>query len=228
MAASESERHPHPQMPAAPIGGAAARCDSDVMLSHLPAGLRRGVRGPLALVLAGSGAVIGGSGAVLLGLLAVMVVVDAVVPVPGVHASEADARFRALVRARRREERLRRLRGLAPERLDVLDDSSGWAASAGRRSLGVQVIAIDSVTGTLESYKARTFDRAFRPDRSAAEHWKRLWLAQAHGASLPPISVYRVDERHVVRDGHHRLSVARHGGAHSIEAAVVELVRHAA
>jgi hypothetical protein len=117
-----------------------------------------------------------------------------------------------------------RLRGRAPACLDVFDDGAGWAATAEHRALGVQAIAIDSVTGTAEAIKARAFDRAFRPEAESAEHWKRLWLAQAHGAALPPISVYRVGGQHVVRDGHHRISVARDHGLLTIEADVVELV----
>jgi hypothetical protein len=219
---------PNPRMHAGPTGAPALRCDGVGMRLHLPVALRSGPRGPLAFGLAVAAAVLGGTGAVLLGLVALMLLFDAVVPVPGVTRPEAEARFRAVVRGRRRTERVRRLRRLAPERLDVLDDRTGWASTAGRRALGVQMIPIDSVTGTLEPFKARTFDRAFRPDRTAAEHWKRLWLAQAHGASLPPISVYRVDGRHVVRDGHHRLSVARDHGLASIEAEVVELGRRRA
>jgi hypothetical protein len=118
-----------------------------------------------------------------------------------------------------------RMRGRAPQALDVLDDRAGWAATADRRALGVQPIAIDSITGTVEALKARAFDREFRPEAASSEHWKRLWLAQAHGASLPPISVYRVGERHVVRDGHHRISVARDHGLGTVEADVVELRR---
>jgi hypothetical protein len=186
-------------------------------------GRRAGSRGPLAVAVAAAGAIAGGTAAVLLVLMALVLLLDAVVPVPGASRSVADARFRALVRERRRTERLRRLRRRAPDRLDVLDDRAGWASTAGRRALGIELISIDSVTGTLEPHRARTFDRAFRPEPAAAEHWKRLWLAQAHGASLPPISVYRVDGRHVVRDGHHRLSVARDHGLQSIEADVVEL-----
>jgi hypothetical protein len=215
-------------MRADPIAAAAVRWDRAGTMFHVPAALRSGPRGPLVLALAATAAVLGGTGAVLLGLVALMLLLDAVMPVPGASRTEADARFRAAVRRRRRTERVRRLRRLAPERLDVLDDSTGWASTAGRRALGVQIIPIESVTGTLEPFKARAFDRAFRPDRAAAEHWKRLWLAQAHGASLPPISVYRVDGRHVVRDGHHRLSVARDRGLTAIEADVVELRRRRA
>ena len=103
--------------------------------------------------------------------------------------------------------------------------TEGLVARRLLRHLGVQSIELDSVTGTVEDLKARVFDRAFRPDASALEHWRRLWLAESHGAALPPISVYRVGDRHVVCDGHHRISVARDHGLATIEAEVVELRR---
>jgi hypothetical protein len=168
--------------------------------------------------------VVRGTGGVLLGILATLLLLDAVMPMPAGTRSQADDRFRAAVRRRRRARRMARLRGRAPERLDVLDDGAGWAATAERRALGVQLIAIASVTGTAETLKARAFDRAFRPEADASEHWKRLWLAHAHAAALPPISVYRVGGQHVVRDGHHRISVARDHCLLTIEADVVELV----
>jgi ParB-like chromosome segregation protein Spo0J len=43
------------------------------------------------------------------------------------------------------------------------------------------------------------------------------------GVGLPPISVYRFEGRHYVRDGHHRVSVARALGAADIDADVTEL-----
>jgi hypothetical protein len=181
--------------------------------------------------LAGAGALLAaavlvrGTGGVLLGIVATLLLLDAVVPMPVGTRSQADDRFRAAVRRRRRARRVARLRGRAPDGLDVFDDRSGWAATAERRALGVQLIAIASVTGTAEALKARAFDRAFRPEADSREHWKRLWLAHAHGAALPPISVYRVGGQHVVRDGHHRISVARDHGLLIIEADVVELRR---
>src|SRR4051812_49852152 len=159
-----------------------------------------------------------GTGGVLLGILATLLLLDAVMPMPAGTRTQADDRFRAAVRRRRRARRVARLRGRAPERLDVLDDRAGWAATAERRALGVQLIAIASITGTAETLKARAFDRAFRPEAESAEHWKRLWLAQAHAAALPPISVYRVGGEHDVRDGHHRISGARGPGLPTIEA----------
>jgi hypothetical protein len=190
-------------------------------ISHHPGAARR-VSGAAALMAAAG--LLRGTGGVLLGIVATLLLLDAMLPMPAGTRSQADDRFRALVRRRRRAHRMARLRGRAPDRLDVLDDGAGWAASAERRALGVQAIAIDSVTGTAEALKARAFDGAFRPEADSSEHWKRLWLAQAHGAALPPISVYRVGGQHVVRDGHHRVSVARDHGLVAIEADVVELV----
>ncbi|MDP9294268.1 MAG: hypothetical protein M3O90_07595 [Actinomycetota bacterium] len=152
-----------------------------------------------------------------------MLILDAAIPMPGATWAVADDRYRRLVRQRRRAHGLLWLRGLGPERLDVLDDSVGWASVAQRRALGIESIPVDSITGTVEELKARTFDRRFRPDRSATEHWQRLWIAQAHGATMPPISVYRVGASHVVRDGRHRVSVARDQGYSAIDAEVVEL-----
>jgi hypothetical protein len=163
--------------------------------------------------------------AVLLLFLAIMLAFDSVIPVPGMTWSEADDRFCRLVRRRRHAAFVRRLHRLAPERLDLLDDQSGWASIAERRALGVQLIPIESVTGTVEAFHARLYDRSFRPDAAARERWKGLWMAHARGAALPPISVYRVNGQHIVRDGHHRLSVARDHGDATIEADVVELRR---
>jgi hypothetical protein len=181
-------------------------------------------RALLAAALTVAAVAVRGSGGALLGIAALLVLLDAVVPMPGVTYPEAQDRFTRLARARGRERLWRRLRGLPPSRLEVLDDRAGWAGTAARRSLGVRPVAIASITATVEAGKAQAFDAEFRPARSSAERWKRLWLAQARGAALPPVSVYRVGGGHVVRDGHHRVSVARARGLTVIDAEVVELV----
>jgi hypothetical protein len=186
--------------------------------------LRRGRAWLLAALVAGAAA-LHDSLSVLLGIMALLVLLDALIPVPGQKWSQADDRFKQLARSRRNASRMRRLRGIGPERLDVLDDRAGWASTAQRRALGVESIAVDSITGTVEHAKAADFDRRFRPDWSCAGRWQRMWLAQHEGVALPPISVYRVDGRHIVRDGHHRVSVARDHGWAAIDADVVELRR---
>ena len=47
-----------------------------------------------------------------------------------------------------------------------------------------------------------------------------MWLADYYGTPLPPISVVQVGDTYAVRDGHHRLSVAKARGAVTIDATV--------
>jgi hypothetical protein len=92
----------------------------------------------------------------------------------------------------------------------------------GERYLGVQVIPLDSIVGSVD--KVRDFDRRFRPtsDRSR-QRWERMALKSRKGESFPPIDVYKLGNLYFVRDGHHRVSVARALGATQIEAHVTEI-----
>src|SRR3954447_16025108 len=166
-----------------------------------------------AALLLGGFAVGGGLGTLML-IAAAFVVLDAVLPTPRSPQAEAEEHFARIARTRRQ----RRTPQLA-----LVDDAAGPLAVAGRREMGVELIPLDSITGTTEASKARLFDRGFRPDRSCEARWKSLWMAGARGLALPPVSVYRIGERHVLRDGHHRVSVARDHGRDEIEAEVVEL-----
>jgi hypothetical protein len=53
--------------------------------------------------------------------------------------------------------------------------------------------------------------------------WQRIAAAQRRGESFPPISVYRVGDLHFVRDGHHRVSVAKSLGREDIDAYVTQV-----
>ena len=168
----------------------------------------------LCLGLLVAGFAVGGGLGTLMIIAAAFVVLDVVLPTPRNPQSEAAERFARLARSRRR-----RTPGL-----DLVDDAAAPLAVAPRRALGVELIPIDTITGTTEAIKARLFDRSFRPDRSCEARWKSLWMAEARGLELPPVSVYRIGGRHVLRDGHHRVSVARDHGRAEIEADVVELL----
>ena len=90
--------------------------------------------------------------------------------------------------------------------------------ASGRR--GIRAIPIEAISGTLEPSRAAMFDGCFRPAAGARSRWERVWLAEQHGAVLPPISVVEVGDGYAVRDGHHRVSVARARGALTIDAVV--------
>jgi hypothetical protein len=93
----------------------------------------------------------------------------------------------------------------------------------GERRLGQQLILLDSIVGTVD--RSREFDRSFRPTSPRVrERWQRINLAQRRGEAMPPIDVYRIGDMHFVKDGHHRVSVARALGHRDINAYVTEVL----
>jgi hypothetical protein len=93
----------------------------------------------------------------------------------------------------------------------------------GERRLGLELITLDSIIGTVD--RSREFDRDFRPTSPRVrERWQRINLAQRRGEAMPPIDVYRIGELHFVKDGHHRVSVARALGHRDINAYVTEVL----
>jgi hypothetical protein len=130
-------------------------------------------------------------------------------------------------RARRRQV-LARLAGWLRRRPDAnrilsFDEVVAALGWRGEHHLGLRTIQLDTVAGTVDS--GRDFDRGFRPTSNRVrQRWERLDLARRRGAAIPPIDVYRVGDLHFVKDGHHRVSVARAAGHKSIEAYVTEVL----
>jgi hypothetical protein len=131
---------------------------------------------------------------------------------------DADRAFTAASRARRRAALLGRLRrlGRGLRGLPVYDDAPA------RRSgpHGVTEIPLAAIAGTTEPNRAAHFDEQFRPTAASRGRWERVWLAVRRGVALPPISVVRIGDGYAIRDGHHRVSVARACGAMTIAARV--------
>jgi hypothetical protein len=131
-------------------------------------------------------------------------------------------------RARRRHELAQLARRLRREPDDInvilpfdeVVQALGWR---GERRLGLQTIDLDSIVGTVD--RTREFDRKFRPtSRRLRQRWERIAKAIRKGEAMPPIDVYRIGELHFVRDGHHRVSVARHLSLEKIDAYVTEII----
>src|SRR5205085_9798242 len=108
---------------------------------------------------------------------------------------------------------------------DVILPFDEVVAALGRvseRELGLRAIPLDSIVGTVD--RRTGFDREFRPTSSRVRtRWERIAAAMRRGDPLPPISVYRIGEVHFVRDGHHRVSVARALGLRDLDAFVTEV-----
>jgi hypothetical protein len=140
---------------------------------------------------------------------------------------QADAQF-DFGRARRRRAMARVAAALRREPSDVnvilpFEEVVEALGRRGERRLGAQTIPLDSIVGTVD--RAREFDRAFRPTSAKTRtRWERIAEATRKGKAMPPIDVYRIGELHFVRDGHHRVSVARELGWDAIDAYVTEVI----
>jgi hypothetical protein len=134
---------------------------------------------------------------------------------------DAERAFGRAARGRRRAAVARRLRGEPAEcaRLPVYDEREVTRRAADIQR-GIREIPISAIAGTLEPGRATLFDCAFRPARGARTRWERVWIAAQRGVVLPPISVVPVADGYAVRDGHHRVSVAKALGALTIDATV--------
>ena len=88
--------------------------------------------------------------------------------------------------------------------------------------IGMKVIPIDKIVGSEGRYK--DFDNQFFPKRSIIrERWEHVDEAVIKDIVLPPIKVYELGGLYFVRDGNHRVSVAKAKGVEFIDAEVVSL-----
>ena len=102
--------------------------------------------------------------------------------------------------------------------LRAQDLDEGTRRPAGAR--GVREIRLEAISGTVEPNRAADFDSEFRPAGATRCRWQRVWLAFRDGVALPPISVVQMGDAYAIRDGHHRVSVAKALGAPTIHAIV--------
>jgi hypothetical protein len=92
----------------------------------------------------------------------------------------------------------------------------------GQVDRGLQVVPLDMIVGTVD--RAVDFDRGFRPTSARLRsRWERIAAAQRRGEALPPISLFQIGDLFFVRDGHHRVSVAKSQGRDDIDAYVTEV-----
>ena len=86
---------------------------------------------------------------------------------------------------------------------------------------GLQTVPIDQIVGSMDRF--RDFDRAFLPrQRFTAGRWQNVDRAWYEDKQLPPIQLYKVGDVYFVKDGNHRVSVARGKGQEFIDAEVIE------
>ena len=132
---------------------------------------------------------------------------------------------RALLKASLRRWR-DRLRGEpAHRRLLSFDEAKAALARSRQAYRGMGTVEVEKITGSVGRY--RDFDGSFLPLKvGLGDRWSRIDRAYHRGVELPAVSLYKIGDTYFVRDGNHRVSVARYHGVAAIDAEVVELRGH--
>jgi hypothetical protein len=106
-----------------------------------------------------------------------------------------------------------------PRHLFDLDAVERACGVCGRRYVGTRAVSLDHIRGS--EGRCRDFDNAFFPLRShEQDRWLSVAAASQMGIALPPVELIQVGDVYFVRDGHHRISVARMRGQRAVDAAV--------
>lgn len=113
---------------------------------------------------------------------------------------------------------------LSPEEVSLisLNDVKQLLKPTNESYVGMKVIPIEKIVGSEGRYK--DFDNKFFPKSSHLKNrWEHVDEAVINSIELPPIKVYEISGLYFVRDGNHRVSVAKSRGTEFIDAEVVSL-----
>lgn len=116
------------------------------------------------------------------------------------------------------------LNALTPDRqrLLSLEDVRNLLKPKSEIYKGMQIVPIDKIIGSEGRYK--DFTSAFLPKRDFIRgRWESIDRAHLSDVILPAIKLYAIGGVYFVRDGNHRVSVARMQGVEAIDAEVIEL-----
>ena len=136
---------------------------------------------------------------------------------------QAQARY-DFDRAKKRASLSSLINSFAPERRQLLsfEDVRELIGPRGESYKGFRVVPISHIVGSEGRYSE--FTSAFLPKRESLRHrWESVDRARLGDTNLPPIRLYEIGGVYFVRDGNHRVSVARTQGVENIDAEVVSL-----
>lgn len=109
-----------------------------------------------------------------------------------------------------------------PNRLLDLNSVIDEGQVRARHYAGVRAVPIDQIRGS--EGRTADFDASFNPlSRRSRFRWQNIAQAALQDVPLPPVELIQVGDVYFVRDGHHRISVARHLGQTAIDAEVIVL-----
>ncbi len=142
-------------------------------------------------------------------------------PPSGMHTARED--FRRARQQAALQEIVGRLTGKPVELLSY-EDVYRKLKATGSAERGLRDIPLDAIVGSVGRYT--DFTRTFLPRQNSDEdRWAGVKAAATDmsASGLPPIEVYQIGEAYFVRDGNHRVSVARQMGATHVQAYVIEV-----
>ena len=94
--------------------------------------------------------------------------------------------------------------------------------TAAQQYRGAQEVPLSKIVGSVGRY--RDFDRAFLPrQNNTKQRWLSIGRARYQDVDLPPVELYKIGDSYFVKDGNHRVSVARDRGQAYIDAIVTEI-----
>jgi hypothetical protein len=131
---------------------------------------------------------------------------------------QAMSQYEKVLGRGRRQQLKAKFTGRSRQLLALADLHDGQHSSEQRYG-GLQTVSLHHIRGS--ENRVKEFDIDFNP---LVEHIEQRWvgIAAAHltGKHLPPVELIQVGETYFVRDGHHRISVARAYGQCEIDAVI--------
>ena len=110
------------------------------------------------------------------------------------------------------------LAGRSGQLADVSQLTGGQRIS-NQRFLGSKVVRIAEIRASED--RSGDFDRSFNPlEIHTKSRWLSIATARLNGQAMPAVELIKVGDAYAVRDGHHRISVARALGEDYIDAHV--------
>lgn len=108
-----------------------------------------------------------------------------------------------------------------PSELVPFDEVRARLNIRGSAYRGLRQVPLSKIVGSEGRYA--DFDRRFLPRQMLSEQrWTSVDMAHYEEVALPPVELYKIGEVYFVKDGNHRVSVARERGQTEIDAYVTE------
>jgi hypothetical protein len=110
-----------------------------------------------------------------------------------------------------------------PNELISFDRVKRSLKTLGESYRGIKTVPLAQIIGSA-TLRFHDFDGAFLPTSARTKsRWRSVDAAWYEEIDLPPVQLYKIGDAYFVRDGHHRVSVARAKGQEFIEAEVIEV-----